>query len=264
MLLDKKTLLWAELHTCSALLSREIESWCGKKPQTPATENKKDFFSHRTCLRILSPIQQLGLFACSSSVLLWQLCSEFWRMQPTLLTAVRASWVHTSSLDATVELLLSRSLERVGKFKERGQKLIYVVYLRCSVLYGTVEPFTTGKSILSPLLTDFNVTGSHTLVLNVFFHYWREFLGNQSVKQPFAWDVRHLLTCLTIWVMTLMMTYSRKCHNVSHSCHRPSHDTGEPVVSCYTCLVIIPKNFYKSATAFARCQYCDWKKHHLC
>lgn len=98
-----------------------------------------------------------------------------------------------------------------------GLKLICGVYLRCSVLCGTVETFATGKSIhhLSPLLTDFNVTGPHALVLNVSFHYWREFLVNQSVNQPTAWHVRHLLHCPTIWVMTQMMTYSRKCHSVS-------------------------------------------------
>lgn len=89
--------------------------------------------------------------------------------------------------------------------------------------------------ILSPFWQIFKFTGPHAVVLNISFHDWlsTEFLVNLSAKQPFAWDVRHLLTTVLPWWHWWGHTVG--CVTVwAHSCHRPSHDTGETVVIGYT------------------------------
>lgn len=81
-----------------------------------------------------------------------------------------------------------------GKFEEGGQNLILFM---CSVLYGTVEPFATGKSITHsvPLLTEFDVTRPPTQLYSVFISTSNGGFGvNISVKQSFACDVTYLMT----------------------------------------------------------------------
>ncbi len=127
----------------------KLQAFVVKKP---ATENKKGFFQSQDASENFNNNSAAWFFAPISFVLLRQLCSEFWTMQPTPPTVCDS--LMGSDL-STMELLLGRPLKG-GEIWWGGQKLICVDYLRCSVLYGTDEPFTTGKSIhhTVPLLTD--------------------------------------------------------------------------------------------------------------
>lgn len=88
----------------------------------------------------------------------------------------------------------------------------------CSVLSGTVAPSATGKSInhtVHPLWMDLNVTGLHAVVLNVSFHWWRRRVFGKPICKTSLEAFTDNLSCLTIWVMRLTMTYSRMCLSVS-------------------------------------------------
>lgn len=177
MLLDKTTLQWASYVFSTVVMGNRKLMWlkaavaCKWKQErlfkSHNWESSHQFSSWLFLLVVL-------LSCCDNFVVSFGGCS------PPSPQFERASWVQTSPLYATVELLLNRPHKRVGKYDDGGQKLIYVEYLRCSVLYGTFETFATGKTIhhTAPLLTDFNVTGPHALVLNVSFHYWHEFSVN--------------------------------------------------------------------------------------
>lgn len=118
-----------------------------------------------------------------------------------------------------------------------------------------------------------------------------DFLVNLSVKQPFAWDVRHLLTTVPVfssdWWL-LMMIYSRKFHSVSTQLPlafpRDYWVCGELLPCMYyknslfinplllrklllqgkaenvnsTCQqqILSPRGFYTFTTILTRCQYC--------
>lgn len=87
-----------------------------------------------------------------------------------------------------------------------------------------------------PLLTDFNVTKPHTVVVSVSFHCWQSFRFNLSVKQPFAWDVRHLLTTVPVLPSEWWHWWWHTVGSVSvwaHSCHWHSPETIKTLVSCY-------------------------------
>lgn len=144
MLLDKTTAVsWALYVFSTAVMENRKLMWL---KATDACNWKQEtlFFSCRMCLRILSPIQQLGVFGCSSSKLLWQLCSEVWRMQPTPPTVCNRLMGSSPPHNGTVTQ--SSSWEG-GEIWSGGPKTDCVEYLGCCVLCGTVEPFATGKSI---------------------------------------------------------------------------------------------------------------------
>lgn len=186
-------------------------------------------------------------------------------------------------------IVLSRGY---GNLMFGGQKLIRVECLRRSVLYGTVEPFVTGKSInhTVPLPTEFNVTGPHAVVLSVSFHHWRRVFSKPICETTFCLRCEAFAdncTCRTIWVMTPMMTYSEEVPQ-----REPTAATGPPtgparpravtqvtvkarlrkrdlcadgglcvystcqqqICSCSR-LVITPKKFYAFATASAGCRW---------
>lgn len=119
-----------------------------------ACNGKQEFiFSHRIVLEMYIT-NSAGFCICSSSFLLWQLCSEFWTMQsapPTACESLMGSDLSTTPKWKCYSAVLSGGWGNLM----RGLKK-WSVCLRCSVLYGTVEPLLTGKSVHHTvlLLTD--------------------------------------------------------------------------------------------------------------
>lgn len=126
---------------------------------------------------------------------------------------VRASWVQTSPPHATMELLLNNPLERVGKFDEGAKGWWDILCVSLELLSHSLQEsrFIT----LSPHWQILMSQGPTQLYAMFLSTSDGAFLVNLSVKQSFAWGVTDNWICPTIWVMTLMMTYSRMCHSGS-------------------------------------------------
>lgn len=120
-----------------------------------------------------------------------------------------------------MKVLCNRPLRRVRKFDEGDQTQICVQCIRRSVLFGTVEPFAKGKSIhhtVPPywqILMSMGPTQLYSMFLSTTDG---KFSGKPICKTTFCLRCEAFAdncTCLTIWAITRMMTYSGKCHSVS-------------------------------------------------
>lgn len=197
-----------------------------------ATGSKKVIFSREVSENfVTNSAAEFFFTACSSCCVSFVLSA--WRTQPTRPRFLRASWVQTSPTCTTMELLLNRPLERVGKFNEGGHKVICDVL--CSLELLRHPPQESQLIILSTPYGWILMSRGSTQLYSMFLSTddVEGFLVNLSVKQALRhllttypvlpsewWDWRwHTVGCVSVW---------------AHSCHLPSRETGETVASCYT------------------------------
>ena len=174
------------------------------------TETTKHcFFSHRSHRRIWSQIQ------LESFVLVALLCclDSFMVSLEFALGLCR----HHGFRPLHSGTVAQSSPQESGEI-EWGQTLIDGVYLNvlCSVELLSREESRFIISAPPPLLTNSKVTGPHTVVLAVSFHRWRTWgkpiCGTTLCLRREAFTGN--CTGVNMWLMTLMVTYSRKCVSV--------------------------------------------------
>lgn len=127
---------------------------------------------------------------------------------PTVCESLVGSDLSTTRHNGTVTQSSSRE---GGEIWWGGQRLMMCVSMELLSHSLQESQFIT----LSPhwqILMSQGPTGLYSMFLSTSDG---AFLVNLSVKQPFAWDVTDNWICLSIWAMTLMMTYSRMCHSGS-------------------------------------------------
>lgn len=190
---------------------------CGWKPQMFATGSKKVIFNQEVSENFVTN-SAAGFFLLLVVLVVSALCWVLGGRSPPRPRFLRASWVQTSPPCTTMELLLNRPLERVGKFNEGGHKVICDVLCSLELLRHPPQEKSINHTV-HPLWMDLNVTGPHAVVLNVSFHWWcGRVFGKPICKTSLCLRCEAFtdnLSCLTIWVMRLTMTYSRMCLSVS-------------------------------------------------